>query len=301
MATKTHEDEIITLADGRRLGYAEYGDRRGTPFLYFHGTPGSRLAGRRLHEIASSHSTRVVAPDRPGYGFSDFKLERSILAWTDDVLELADFLDLERIAVWGASGGSPYALACALRIPDRVSTVVLESGLGPFHLMDAEAMAKLNPLNKAGSVFAARAPFCLTKGLAEIVGAAVRRFPNLFYSVFVATSSGSDKRRLNRPEVRERTLAISLEPFRSGGAGWAWEERILALPWGFELAEVRRPVRLYHGEEDIDVPVAMARAMERALPDCRATYYPGLGHQFEAEHVSRMFDEVLSEIAGDGE
>jgi pimeloyl-ACP methyl ester carboxylesterase len=299
MATKTHEDDIVTLADGRRLGYAEYGDRGGTPFLYFHGTPGSRLAGRRIHELASSRGARVVAPDRPGYGFSDFKAGRSILGWTDDVLELADFLGLRRFAVWGASGGAPYALACALRIPDRVSTIILESGLGPFHLMDEAALAKLKPLNKAGSAFAARAPFWLTRGLAEVVSAAVRRFPNLFYSIFVATSSGSDKRRLNCPDVRRRTLATSLEPFRSGGAGWAWEERILALPWGFDLAEVRRPVRLYHGLEDIDVPVAMARAMERALPDCRATYYPGVGHQFGEEHVSHMLDEVLSEVTGD--
>ena len=35
-------DKQITLRHGRRLGYAEFGDPRGKPFLFFHGYPGSR-------------------------------------------------------------------------------------------------------------------------------------------------------------------------------------------------------------------------------------------------------------------
>jgi pimeloyl-ACP methyl ester carboxylesterase len=242
----------------------------------------------------------VVAPDRVGYGFSEFEAGFGILDWASDALELSDYLGLERFAVWGASGGAPYALACARELRDRISAVVLESGLGPFHMMDAEAMTELKPLNKAGSAFAARAPFRLTRSLAGITSAAIRRFPGLFYSLFAATSSESDRRKLESPDVRRRAIAASLEPFRSGGAGWAWDERLLALPWGFDLAEVGRPVRLYHGLEDIDVPAGMARVVERALHDCRAVYYPGVGHQFGEEHVSRIFDDVLSEFAGKG-
>jgi pimeloyl-ACP methyl ester carboxylesterase len=37
------DDNILRLSDGRRLGYAEYGDPEGEPIMLFHGTPGSRL------------------------------------------------------------------------------------------------------------------------------------------------------------------------------------------------------------------------------------------------------------------
>ena len=40
---KKDESRSIVLADGRRLGFAEYGDPTGTPILYFHGLPASRL------------------------------------------------------------------------------------------------------------------------------------------------------------------------------------------------------------------------------------------------------------------
>lgn len=37
-------DQAVRLADGRVLGYAEYGTAAGPPLLIFHGLPGSRLA-----------------------------------------------------------------------------------------------------------------------------------------------------------------------------------------------------------------------------------------------------------------
>jgi pimeloyl-ACP methyl ester carboxylesterase len=37
----TQTDSIMTLANGRQLGYAEYGDPNGFPIFFFHGFPGS--------------------------------------------------------------------------------------------------------------------------------------------------------------------------------------------------------------------------------------------------------------------
>ena len=51
-------------------------------------------------------------------------------------------------------------------------------------------------------------------------------------------------------------------------------------PWGFPLQEVTIPVHLWHGEEDRSTPIAMARAMAAAIPNCRTTYLPGEGHLF---------------------
>ena len=61
-------DNTITLADGRRLGYAEFGDTMGKPVLYFHGFPSSRLEAAGFDDIARRVGARVVGVDRPGFG-----------------------------------------------------------------------------------------------------------------------------------------------------------------------------------------------------------------------------------------
>jgi pimeloyl-ACP methyl ester carboxylesterase len=48
--------------------------------------------------------------------------------------------------------------------------------------------------------------------------------------------------------------------------------------WGFNLEEIHLPIVLWHGEEDKNVPVAMARHAAAALPQCQAEFYPGEGH-----------------------
>ena len=108
---------VLRLADGRRLGFAEYGASGGQPLLFFHGTPGARLVAGFAHQSALRLNVRLIAPERPGFGRSDFQAGRRILEWPDDVAALADALGLERFAVAGVSGGAPYALACAWRLP----------------------------------------------------------------------------------------------------------------------------------------------------------------------------------------
>ena len=70
-------DKQITLRDGRCLGYAEFGDPRGKPVLFFHGYPGSRWDGAETGQAAERVGVRLIAPDRPGMGLSDYQLDQS--------------------------------------------------------------------------------------------------------------------------------------------------------------------------------------------------------------------------------
>jgi pimeloyl-ACP methyl ester carboxylesterase len=62
----------IVLSDGRRLGFAEYGDPQGKPVFYFHGWPSSRLEAAMVGPTALQQHIRIIAPDRPGFGLSEF-------------------------------------------------------------------------------------------------------------------------------------------------------------------------------------------------------------------------------------
>jgi pimeloyl-ACP methyl ester carboxylesterase len=104
--------------------------------FYFHGSPSTRLEWYlfRTEALAKKLKLRLIVPDRPGLGRSDFQPGRRIGDWPADVIALADHLPLSRFAVVGYSGGDPYAAACALKIPERLTHVGIVSGTGPFDL-----------------------------------------------------------------------------------------------------------------------------------------------------------------------
>ncbi len=74
------DDNILRLSDGRRLGYAEYGDPEGEPIMLFHDTPGSRLYWKLLPGFPFLPNLHIIALERAGYGLSDWKPGRTLLA-----------------------------------------------------------------------------------------------------------------------------------------------------------------------------------------------------------------------------
>jgi pimeloyl-ACP methyl ester carboxylesterase len=284
------EDLTLRLGDGRTLGYAEYGAAAGTPLFVFHGSPGARMQVRLAHAPASERGIRVIAPDRPGLGLSTRRPGRAIADWPDDVRGLADALGIARFAVIGISGGGPYAAACARRLPGRITRAGIVSGVAP---PDGSHLA--NGLRRPG-----RFAFNLvlaTPWLMRCVMAlgrpASRRFPELLFERVRTLAPAVDQPVLHRPEV-VASLSDSLrEAFRSGGQGVADELLLLTRPWTFRPEEIRVPVRLWHGEADGVVPVAMGRYLANAIPDCRAEFIPGGGHYFVFDRIGPLLDAMV--------
>ncbi len=122
-------DRTLELADGRTLAFSEWGEIGGRPVVLLHGMPGSRLMCPDL-DATEAGGVRLITIDRPGYGRSDPKIDRTLSEWVDDFVELADHLDLPPCPVVGWSSGGLYALACAYHLPDRVSMVGLAGSPG---------------------------------------------------------------------------------------------------------------------------------------------------------------------------
>src|SRR6186713_587345 len=97
-------EHVVELADGRNLGYAEYGPKDGRPVLFFHGFGTTRIicppdAG------PEELGLRLIAVDRPGIGLSTPLPGRRLLDWPRDVAELADRIGVGSLSVIGWSGG----------------------------------------------------------------------------------------------------------------------------------------------------------------------------------------------------
>ena len=283
----------IALRNGRILGIAEYGDPHGRPLFYFHGFPASRLEAALTDEAAARLSIRIIAPDRPGIGLSDYQPGRLIGDWPADVTELADALGLGRFAVLGVSGGGPYALACAAKIPERLSAVGIVGGLGP---VDTEgAMQGMSALSRFYLLLFRRAPGA-GRMLFALAAQIARRYPDRLFSLFTANVSAPDREALARPEIRNLFLASLNEAVRRGSRGGARELYLYTRSWGFDLACIRVTVDLWHGRLDATVPAVMGEHLARTIPDCRSRFLPDEGH-FSLP-LSRM-EEILRTLRAD--
>ena len=113
------------------MGFAVYGDASGRAVFHFNGSGGSRLEHPADLSILTGLGIRYISTDRPGHGISDPQPDRRLLDWPDDVEQLADHLGISTFHVIGWSAGGPHALACAYKLPNRISAGALISGLAP--------------------------------------------------------------------------------------------------------------------------------------------------------------------------
>jgi pimeloyl-ACP methyl ester carboxylesterase len=115
--------------DGVRLHYVEKGKGPVVVLLHGNGTRAEDFSGSGvLDRLAVDH--RVVAFDRPGYGFSERPKNRT---WTperqaDLVIRALERMGIEQPVVVGHSWGTLVALALGLDHPQRVRGLVLLSG-----------------------------------------------------------------------------------------------------------------------------------------------------------------------------
>jgi pimeloyl-ACP methyl ester carboxylesterase len=267
----------VRLRDGRTLAYAEHGNPSGQPIIYCHGVPSSRVEADLIVDgaTAARFGLRIIVPDRPGIGRSDYQAGRRIVDWPEDVANLATELGLNRFAMIGSSGGAPYAAACGVRIPDRVRVIGLVGGLAP-----ADAPGVHDSLSRPLRITFRLARFApaLLRGLFRLQLRAIRRGGERGRQRLAAWAPEPDRSLLQRPEIAAGFMASFEEACRHGPRGAVADVGLIAEPWGFDLTAVQVPVLLWHGERDRNVPVASGRYLASVLPNCRATFYPADAH-----------------------
>ena len=281
----------IILRDGRKLGYAEYGDPQGKTIFLFHGIPGSRMIQHPDASIAIACNVRLIVPERPGMGLSDFKTGRKLLDWPADVEELADTLGIGEFAVAGFSGGGPYAAACGFAIPHRLLSVGLISGVSPTNAPGV--LDGMLPSNRMGYTVGRWMPWFLWRWVFKRYYHDISHHPDKL-AIMTEGEPDADRIIFAKSGIRQIFIKNFSEAFRQGTLGTARDGWLLSRPWGFALEGISVPIYLWQGEADVVVTPAMGRYMATQIPQCHAKFYPGEGHLVFITH----WQDILKALIG---
>jgi len=279
----------LTLPDGRTLAYAEFGDPEGIPVFFFHGIPGSRVFIPEPEQTRRA-GVRVITTDRPGFGHSTFKPGRRMSDWPADVAALADALGIATFHVLGHSGGAPYTLAAAWGLPDRVRGAAVACGAGPH---DAPGVLEnMTPLNRFGLSVGRYIPWPLWQLLIWYLYRRGHEDPAYLFNRAAGDRPAADVEILSDPQIFALCCQGQSEGLRPGTRGFAWETRLLTRPWDFPLEEIRVPVHVWHGTEDVGAPLAMGKAIAARVPGSRLTILEGEAHNL----IFPRWLEILTDL-----
>ncbi|MCJ7651214.1 MAG: alpha/beta hydrolase, partial [Candidatus Lokiarchaeota archaeon] len=223
---------------------------------------------------------------------SDFKKGRKLLDWPSDIIELADELSINKFAVEGISGGAPYSIACAYKIPEMLTACGIICGLGPLSIQ----IKKLMNINPA-IIFIARRMNWIFKLIMNRQGKTARNLEKMEVKLKKGLNELPEPDRviLSDSKLLPMFLREGAEAFRQGGRGASYDAKIYSQPWGFNLEDISPNLKVYlfHGELDSTIPVSVGRVVSKMIPNCNSTFYPNDGHY---SLVFNHLDDILKSL-----
>jgi pimeloyl-ACP methyl ester carboxylesterase len=229
---------------------------------------------------------RVVTPDPRGLGqSSESQTGYSVEAWADDVIRLIEHLGAPRAHLVGSSLGACVAMQAALDAPAHIASLVLVAGFSELdRSLEMNFRMRIKVLDEIGlgdvlamhiSMWTLGRSFLDTdEGRAAM--------DRLFASV-----------RRNSPE-RYRTFINTILRFGRCEPDQAGQAKLTA-----RLGEIRVPVRVVVGEQDILTPVSVSRRMADHIKGAEFCVVPECGHITFTEkprETAALIEEFLRRV-----
>ena len=275
----------------------ELGDPDGFVVVYHNGTPCSRLLPEWWDAPARERGLRIIGFDRPGYGNAPPEPNRTLRSVSNMTAAIMDDLGVDRFAVIGVSGGGPYALACAAFLPERVVAAISAAGSSGFDeaidagMMDPEEIELTREQ-------ALRPTAERRRDMGRFYDAQVEQFRSADVEGFTrAVGEDPDTATAEQRATTAYVLGAVQEALRPGWDGWLDDGLAMLQPWGFEPADIRQPVGVWHSEQDTMVPVEHARRLVEAIPHAEPFLPAGLGHgEVCCRLEGPMLDWIVSKV-----
>ncbi|WP_323084814.1 alpha/beta hydrolase [Providencia alcalifaciens] len=230
----------MTLSDGRLLCWYESGPEQGFPVIFCTGAGMSGTLGfgiDRLDEL----NIRLITPERAGLGQSTFDEHKSLQRFAQDIQELLNAQKLPSFSVIGFSQGAVFAMALA-RYASPVS-LSLVSGQDQFEFPAIRAQLKQDVINMQEQ--AIHTPEALSEWL-------MRNVTSQWLLAFILNCSAEVDQQVYSEESFLAAYSGCMErAFMQGNQGYVQDLLIALQSWQFNPEDIRCPVALWYGEQDV--------------------------------------------------
>jgi pimeloyl-ACP methyl ester carboxylesterase len=286
------EPTTVTVGGGLAVGLYEYGDRTGRPVMVFHGVPACGAGFAFADEPARNRKLRLIAPDRPGVGLSaPLDGGWTVGSYPAIVTQLADALGVDRFAVWGWSGGGPYAVACAATNPERVTRAAVSASMGEIGVWAQDADFEKTDRQMLSMV---RKHPRLARTMMALTARMARMSPKSAAKSFAKQLSESDRVVIDQLGTPAEAMALFTQAFLRGARGVIDDYRAIGQPWGVELGAMTAPIKIFQGDADPMVPARHSRELAKRVPEAELVIWPGEGHLAMVTHVSEVIDWLVA-------
>ncbi|PON83124.1 Alpha/beta hydrolase fold [Trema orientale] len=299
----------IELSDGRHLAYIEHGvqnDSAKHKIVFVHGFDSCRhdtFAKYVSPELVEDLGLYIVAFDRPGYGESDPNPKHTVKSMALDIEELADQLGLgSKFYVVGFSLGGQLLWSVLKYIPHRIAGAALIAPVVNYWWTGFPANLSKDAYNQQlwNDQWALRVAhytpwltywWNTQKWFPYL--SAIAHSPNIL--------SSQDKELVMLPKRQARQTYMA-QVRQQGEFESIHRDIIVAFgKWEFSPLELENPfpnsegsVHVWHGDDDLLVPVSLQRYIAQQLPWIHYHELPGAGHLFpEAEGKC---DTIIKEL-----
>ena len=267
----------FTRVNGVRIHYQEAGDEKAPPIILIHGFISSNLIWANTLLPLARKGFRVIAPDLPGYGYSDkpADAEYTINEQAHAMVGLMDRLKIEKATIAGASYGGAIAATMALDYPERVEKLILVGAVTNDEAKK-KLLLRLSCLPVIGDI--ATPLFLGSRWILR------RRMQEMY-------------RRMDKPindlmvAARHHLLATSNVHRAMIRTARRWSANRIQR----EASLIRRSTMLVWGDQDDHIPLADAFQLREAIPNAKLVVFRNCGHLPPAEYPEQ-FVEVVSDF-----
>jgi pimeloyl-ACP methyl ester carboxylesterase len=287
-------ERAVRTPDGRTLAVEDAGDPAGRVVLVHGGTPNSRHLYGPWVADAAERGLRLIGYDRPGYGGSTPCPGYSIADCADDVRAICAALEIDRLAMWGLSGGGPYPLACAALLPDLVVAAASLASNAPYDADGLDWYAGMEEDDVDGNRLLLSDPEAARIKMDKDRDEALATSASELAQALASFLSPVDAAVLD-DQMAEYLTYCDHEGLAPGSQGW-WDDACAHIrPWGFELADISVPVLVLHGRQDKFVPFGHGQWLATHIPRAEARLLDNDGHLTLGAHRVGEVHAWLSE------
>jgi pimeloyl-ACP methyl ester carboxylesterase len=271
------EHSWFTTIDDVRIHYQEAGDEEAPPLILIHGFISSNLVWNEVFLPLAQAGFRVIAPDLPGYGYSDKPRDGAytIASQARAVIGLMDRLGIKKATIVGASYGGAVAALMALDCPERVARLVLVGAVSNDEPKKKLLLrlATLPVLGDLATPLFLGSRWILRKRTEEV-------YRRLGYPL--------DERKL---DARHHLLETSNTHHAMIRTVRRWSANRISR----DARLIRPPTMLVWGDQDNHIPIREAFKLRDAIPNSRLIVFQCCGHLPPTEYPEK-FVEVVADF-----